>query len=218
MDRSRQGCQFLQTDPIGSKDDLDLYAYTHDDPVNGSDPTGNADKTSYYQLGWEWLTGTGPREHHFDGNDQATKMLEKHDWIQGVSKTVAEGNFKVGETVRHDFSLGGASGVGEYAKQYASIPTNGAVGDLAVGYLGSYNMTYKVTGVDKDGVATVDFHVTNTSSMSSATHPPILGYTDIWRKNVEPTLNSTFEKGPLSPTKQTFDWTEQVQTHPKDQN
>jgi len=32
--------RFLQTDPIGSKDDLDLYAYVKDDPVNGSDPTG----------------------------------------------------------------------------------------------------------------------------------------------------------------------------------
>lgn len=33
--------RFLQTDPIGSKDDLDLYAYTGDDPIDGSDPTGN---------------------------------------------------------------------------------------------------------------------------------------------------------------------------------
>ncbi|MGZ3304602.1 MAG: RHS repeat-associated core domain-containing protein, partial [Asticcacaulis sp.] len=32
--------RFLQTDPIGSKDDLDLYAYTAGDPVNASDPTG----------------------------------------------------------------------------------------------------------------------------------------------------------------------------------
>ena len=32
---------FMQTDPIGSKDDLDLYAYTGDDPVDRSDPTGN---------------------------------------------------------------------------------------------------------------------------------------------------------------------------------
>ena len=32
--------RFLQTDPIGSKDDLDLYDYTADDPVNKSDPTG----------------------------------------------------------------------------------------------------------------------------------------------------------------------------------
>ncbi len=32
--------RFLQTDPIGSGDDLDLYAYTAGDPVNGADPTG----------------------------------------------------------------------------------------------------------------------------------------------------------------------------------
>ncbi len=38
---------FLQTDPIGSKDDLDLYAYTGDDPVNKADPTGNQTLTQY---------------------------------------------------------------------------------------------------------------------------------------------------------------------------
>jgi len=32
--------RFLQTDPIGSDDDINLYAYTGGDPINGTDPSG----------------------------------------------------------------------------------------------------------------------------------------------------------------------------------
>jgi RHS repeat-associated protein len=37
---------FLQTDPVGYKDQLDLYAYVGDDPMDRSDPTGLYDCTA----------------------------------------------------------------------------------------------------------------------------------------------------------------------------
>jgi len=44
--------RFLQTDPIGSKDDLDLYAYVGDDPINHIDPTGTStqDRLTYDEI------------------------------------------------------------------------------------------------------------------------------------------------------------------------
>jgi len=167
------------------------------------------DNTSYYQLGMEWATGVGPRHHQFHGGDPATEALRQHHWIKDVVKKVADGDFVVGRVVKHPFSLGGASGVGEYLTQYMSIPTNGVIGNLAVGYLGSYQMAYTVTGIN-DGVATIKFHVYNSSNMSSATHPPIFGYRPWWRHHVEPMLNDNFKTGPLSPTTQSFDWEEKV--------
>jgi len=40
MTDRRQGPWFLQTDPVGYKADVDLYAYADEDPVKFADPSG----------------------------------------------------------------------------------------------------------------------------------------------------------------------------------
>ena len=53
--------RFLQTDPIGARDDLNLYAYTYNDSLNRIDPTGAT---------WDdFLTGFGLGNAEFLGND-----------------------------------------------------------------------------------------------------------------------------------------------------
>jgi hypothetical protein len=48
---------FLQTDPVGYKDDIDLYAYVSDDPLNRTDPTGD-DSYVVYRPVIFWGCGT----------------------------------------------------------------------------------------------------------------------------------------------------------------
>jgi RHS repeat-associated protein len=52
--------RFLQTDPVGDKDDIDLYSYVGNDPLDKTDPTGN--------FGWHCTSlGNGTSDCEADG-------------------------------------------------------------------------------------------------------------------------------------------------------
>jgi RHS repeat-associated protein len=68
--------RFLQTDPIGSKDDLNLYAYVGNDAVNGTDPSGTVGRGS----GWgddEWKNFDARQQQAAKDMDKRATQLEK---------------------------------------------------------------------------------------------------------------------------------------------
>ncbi len=185
---------------------------------NGDGKKGNdqkKDNAGPFTVGWEWLTGTGPREHHFKDGDPFTEMLKKHDHIEDARKTIADGlannTIELNRAYPDNYALGGLKGVPLYVKDYSTLLTGGLTGNLAVTYLGSYGMTYTVVSVDnQNGTAQVEFKVSNTSTVESATHPPVVGYTPWWSNNIGKPLNQFFSSGSLSKTTQDFDWIETI--------
>lgn len=108
-----------------------------------------------------------------------------------------------------NYKLGGLQGVPKYFSDYSTLLTGGLTGNLAVTYLGSYDLQYNVLSVSGNS-ALVQFLVTNSSTISSATHPPVIGYTNWWNNNIGKPLDNLFSSGPMSKTTQTFTWTETI--------
>lgn len=147
-----------------------------------------------------------------------TEMLRAHGHIQDT-RTMIANNIANGGDLKgpNHYNLGGLQGIPKYIKDYSTLVTGGRTGNLAVTYLGSYRLTYEVTGINlENGSASVNFVVTNSSTISSGTRPPWIGYTEWWSTNVGQPLNNRVSSGPMSATTQTFNWTETIEWPPKD--
>ena len=202
------------------------YSYVMNNPMKYTDPTGmemkchtitNEDGTTEQicaeeieveapdpqitpiQLGWEWLTGTGQRDRQFTDGDHMTEMLKQHSHVQNVAQEVCGGLRPEEGSAR--YNLSGLAGVPKYARDYSTLATGGLTGNLAVTYLGSYNLQYSMSN------GGVNMTATNSSTAASGFRPPVIGYTDAWGKYVGGPMNRFFSSGPMSKTTQTFNFT-----------
>jgi RHS repeat-associated protein len=224
VDPSGRTCQ--KQDDGTTYNDLDGKGCTEIDqnPVGDSTTSGAGD-VHPIQVGVEWVTGTGPRQRTFTGEDQFTEMLRTHSHMQLVLGAISTqlGNCQVPtpDSLREagtnpNYNLGGFGGVPKYVGDYSTLATGGATGNLAVTYLGSYSVGFDVRNINRStGTASVSFSVSNSSTFASATRPPVLGYTQAWKGTVGDTLNSWLARGVLgsgamSSTQQDFFWTERV--------
>lgn len=186
---------------------------THGITVGGGDVTP-------VQVGWEWLSGTGPRQRTFTEEDRFTQMLRQHKHVETVVAAIQTqlGNCQTptpqslaAAGTNPNYNLSGVEGVPKYIGDYSTLATGGTTGNLAVTYLGSYGLSFNVGSVNSSaGTASVSFHVTNTSTIASGTRPPVIGYTPAWQNTVGRALNGAFQTGPMSATQQDFFWTQQV--------
>jgi RHS repeat-associated protein len=95
--------RFLQTDPVGTKDDLNLYAYVGNNPVNRVDPTGLASVTFGNQAAIQVaargvpMTGNAPGGFRLNPNGVDT------DYFDGAGNLTAQYHESHGEAHGHNF-------------------------------------------------------------------------------------------------------------------
>jgi RHS repeat-associated protein len=194
--------RYTQNDPIGLNGGMNRFGYVSGNPLSRVDASGLADSASPWEVGWEWLTGTGPRHHDFYDGDPFAELLRNHRHIRNLIKDVCDGNRpSAGDA---NYYVGGLDGVPLYLHDYSNLATGGNTGNLAVTYLGSYRLQYTYSG------SSINMVITNSSTMSSATHPPVIGYTPWWNRNIGDPLNKYFSSGPLSKTTQRFELNESL--------
>ncbi|WP_259275847.1 RHS repeat domain-containing protein [Micromonospora chalcea] len=135
-----------------------------------------------------FLGGMGGRYVFTDG-DYFAEQVRKDEFFQRQLTQIAAQVYA--NKFQQDFqntlnkNFGEASSFGTAVKEFASIlgyVKSGAAANLEVAMMGSYTLEWRATDIKPNGEALIDIVITNRTTVESGTRPPVIGYTDFYRK------------------------------------
>ncbi|MFJ9666836.1 hypothetical protein ACIRPP_19880 [Streptomyces sp. NPDC101219] len=173
--------------------------------LRGKDPYPGISSDDPYSLGWDWVTGDGPRHRDYSYGDEMTELIRSSKSMEQLRLDTLEQWRSSGQpqgSVAYSISESGK--LGAFKKLVtADIPAilTGDRDHLGEAFTGSYNLNYTVKGQDPDGSVVVEYTLKNNTSNESFLH--YIGYYDWLEK-----FNR--EKGVFSSVDQEIVWTERI--------
>ncbi|AXE26712.1 hypothetical protein C0216_27655 [Streptomyces globosus] len=158
-----------------------------------------------YSLGWDWVSGSGPRNREYHDGDTMTELIKDSvsmERLRADTLSKWQENGQQEGTVSYSISKDGK--LGALRKLVGTdIPAIATADEdhLGEAFMGSYSLDYSVKGQDPDGSLVVEYTLNNSTSNESFLH--YVGYYD-WLENFNR------EDGVFSTIDQKITWTERV--------
>ncbi|MGI5485126.1 hypothetical protein [Streptomyces lavendofoliae] len=202
--------QWFNSDPgltdIDSTKKISEDAYNALDlALKGKDPYPGISSDDPYSLGWDWVTGEGPRHRDYYYGDEMTELIQSSESMEQLRLDTLEQWRSTGQpegSVAYSISESGK--LGALKKLITTDLPAIVTGDedhLGEAFTGSYNLNYTVKGQDPDGSLVVEYTMKNNTSNESFLH--FIGYYDWLEK-----FNR--EEGVFSSVDQKIVWTERI--------
>jgi RHS repeat-associated protein len=186
-------------------------------PVIDNFVDGREKSISAWELGGEWITGSGINRT-FGPDDDFTKMVRKSEHYQSVRQDltwkqhnqVLSLGWKPAEGL-YDRRLNGIDQLGTFVGDGLTILTFGANGGNGPEtFLGSHKVSVEVVAIYPNGDSEVEITATNSTTLQSATRPPVIGY-EPWFEPINDMKDAFAQStGFGRTTLQTVVWTERI--------